>query len=105
MMVKQLAVYQRGWREYFGFCQTPSALQSLDQWVRRRLRAVAWKQWKRGKRRFDELQSRGVRQDLAAQTAGSAHGPWRLANSTALKIALPNAYFKSLGLPMLAAQQ
>jgi RNA-directed DNA polymerase len=51
-MVKQLTVYLRGWREYFGFCQTTSVLQSFDEWVRHRLRAMAWKQWKRGRRRF-----------------------------------------------------
>jgi RNA-directed DNA polymerase len=102
-MVKQLTVYLRGWREYFGFCQTPSVLQSFDEWVRHRLRATAWKQWKRGRRRFAELRRRGVGKDLAAQTAGSAHGPWRLANSPALNIALPNAYFRSLGLATLAA--
>ena len=51
--------------------------------------------------RFAELRKRGVGKDLAAQTAGSAHGPWRLANSPALAIALPNAYFDSLGLPRL----
>ena len=101
-MVKQLTVYLRGWREYFGFCQTPSVLQRFDEWVRHRLRATAWKQWKQGRRRFAELRKRGVGKDLAAQTAGSAHGPWRLANSPALNIALPNAYFHSLGLPMLA---
>ena len=44
-----------------------------------------------------------VRKDLAAQTGGQPHGPWHLANSPALKIALPNAYFDSLGLPELTA--
>jgi RNA-directed DNA polymerase len=103
-MVKQLTVYLRGWQEYFGFCQTPSVFQRFDEWVRHRLRATAWKQWKRGRRRFAELRQRGVSKDLAAQTAGSAHGPWRLANSPALNIALPNAYFRSLGLPTLATR-
>ena len=51
--------------------------------------------------RFAELRKRGVGKDLAAQTAGSAHGPWRLANSPALQVALPNAYFDSLGIPRL----
>jgi RNA-directed DNA polymerase len=104
-MVKQLTVYLRGWQEYFGFCQTSSVLQRLDEWVRHRLRATAWKQWKRGRRRFAELRRRGVGKDLAAQSAGSAHGPWRLANSPALNIALPNAYFSSLGLPTLATRR
>src|SRR6266536_1596960 len=54
-IVKQLATYLRGWRGYFGFCQTPSVLRDLDQWLRRRLRAIVWKQWKRGPTRFAEL--------------------------------------------------
>ncbi len=101
VMAKDLARYLRGWVGYFGRCQTPSVLRDLDQWVRRRLRSVIWKQWKRGPVRFAELRRRGVGKDLAAQTVGSAHGPWRLANSPALNIALPNAYFDSLGLPRL----
>ena len=95
---QELSAYLRGWRGYFGFCQTPSVLQDLDQWLRRRLRSAMWKQWKRGRRRFAELRNRNIGRDLAAQTAGSAHGPWRLANSRALAIALPNSYFDSLGL-------
>ncbi len=102
-MVAQLGRYLTGWRGYFGFCQTPSVLGNLDRWLRRRLRSVVWKQWKRGKVRFAELLKRGVGKDLAAQTAGSAHGPWRLSNSPALSFALPNAYLASLGLPQLVA--
>ena len=101
-IVKELSVYLIGWRGYFGFCQTPSVLRELDEWIRRRLRAIAWKQWKRGRTRFAELRRRGVGRDLAAQTAGSPHGPWRLSNSPALTIALPNAFFSSLGLPSIA---
>jgi len=79
-IMKELSVYLVGWRGYFGFCETPSVLRDLDQWTRRRLRAIAWKQWKRGSTRFAELRRRGVGWDLAAQTAGSPHGPWRLSN-------------------------
>lgn len=103
-MTEELNRYLRGWIGYFGKCQTPSVLQSLEEWVRRRLRSVIWKQWKRGKVRFAELTKRGVGKDLAAKTAGSAHGPWRLANSPALAIALPNVYFASLGLPKLTVR-
>jgi RNA-directed DNA polymerase len=102
-MVNQLADYLRGWRGYFGSCQTPSVLRDLDSWVRRRLRCVQWKQWKRGKRRFAELRRRGVGNDLAAQTAGSPLGPWRISRSPALSFAFPGAFFESLGLPSLAA--
>jgi Group II intron, maturase-specific domain len=100
-MAEELGRYLRGWIGYFGQCQTPSVLQSLEEWTRRRLRSVIWKQWKRGSVRFAELRKRGVSYDLAARTAGSAHGPWRLANSPALAFALPNAYFDSLGIPRL----
>jgi RNA-directed DNA polymerase len=100
-MAEELAQYLKGWLGYFGKCQTPSVLRGLEEWTRRRLRSVIWKQWKRGTVRFAELRKRGVGKDLAAKTAGSAHGPWRLANSPALAIALPNAYFDSLGIPRL----
>jgi RNA-directed DNA polymerase len=100
-MSKELANYLRGWKGYFGYCQTPTVLQRLEAWIRRRLRSVIWKQWKRGSRRFARLRQRNIGHDLAAQTAGSPHGPWRLANSPALSIALPTAYFDTLGLPRL----
>jgi RNA-directed DNA polymerase len=102
-MVQQLSTYLRGWRGYFGFCQTPSVLTHLDEWIRRRLRSAVWKQWKRGRTRFTELRRRGVERALAATTAGSAHGPWRLSHSRALHLALPKAFFVTLGLPELAA--
>jgi RNA-directed DNA polymerase len=101
-IVAELARYLSGWRGYFGFCETPSVLRDLDQWVRRRLRAIAWKQWKRGRTRFAELRRRGIGKDLAAQSAGSPNGPWRMSNSPALTMAFPNAVFSSLGLPSLA---
>src|SRR6266481_3991339 len=102
-IIKELSTYLIGWRGYFGFCQTPSVLRALDEWIRRRLRAIAWKQWKRGRARFAELRRRGVGRDLAAQTAGSPHGPWRLAHSPALHIAMPKSFFRSLGLRSLAS--
>ncbi len=103
-MAGDLTRYLRGWLGYFGKCQTPSVLESLGQWLRRRLRSAIWKQWKRGSKRFDELRQRGVKRDLAAKTAGSGHGPWRLADSPGLHIALPNAYFDSLGIPRLTVR-
>src|SRR5438105_3111254 len=102
-IVKELSTYLIGWRGYFGFCQTPSVLRALDEWTRRRLRAIAWKQWKHGQARFAELRRRGVGRDLAAKAAGSPCGPWRLANSPALAIALPTTFFSSIGLASIAA--
>jgi RNA-directed DNA polymerase len=103
-MAEDLTRYLRGWIGYFGKCETPSVLEGLEKWLRRRLRSAIWKQWKRGKTRFAALRKRGVKRDLAAKTAGSGHGPWRLADSPGLHIALPNAYFDSLGIPKLTVR-
>ena len=88
-MAEELARYLRGWIGYFGNCETPSVLRSLEEWTRRRLRSAIWKQWKCGRKRFAELQK-----------TGRGYGPW--CYSPALAIALPNAYFVSLGIPPLA---
>jgi RNA-directed DNA polymerase len=101
-MIENLNRYLIGWRGYFGYCQSPSVLQVLDGWIRRRLRCVYWRRWKRGKKRFAELRRLGVGRDLAAQTAGSVHGPWRISRSPALSYAFPSAHFNSLGLALLA---
>ena len=90
-----------GWRGYFGFCETPSVLLSLDQRVRRLLRAIVWRQWKRRRTRFAALRRLGVGKDLAATAAGSAHGPWRISSSAALSYALPDAFFDRIGLASL----
>jgi RNA-directed DNA polymerase len=96
-----LAPYMRGWRSYFGFCETPEVLLYLTPWVRLRLRAALWRQWKTRRRRRAALLELGVRQRLAANTANSGRGPWYLARAKALSVGLSNAYFKSLGLPSL----
>jgi RNA-directed DNA polymerase len=103
-MTKSRARYLIGWRGYFGFSELPSELRRLDKWIRRRLRAIARKQWKRGRKRYKELRRRGVDHDLAARTAGSGHGPWRMALTPARHLALPNAFFTALGLPSLVVR-
>jgi RNA-directed DNA polymerase len=65
---------------------------------------MVWKQWKRGTTSYRELRKGGIAGQDAAKTAGSYDGPWHLANTPALTIALSNAYFASLGLPELTAQ-
>src|SRR5579872_4341690 len=101
-MAQELTLYLRGWIGYFGKCQVPSQLRSLEEWMRRRLRSVIWTQWQHGRRRFAELRKRGIAVPMAAKTAGGAHGPWRMANSPGVAYALPNAYFyATLGLPRL----
>jgi len=99
--IEELAPYMRGWRNYFGFCETPDVLVYLTRWVRLRLRAALWRQWKTPRRRRAALLALGVRPQLASHTAGSGRGPWYLARAKALSVGLSNAHFKSLGLPTL----
>src|SRR3989442_640910 len=99
--MEDLAPYMRGWRSYFGYCETPEVLIRLTRWVRLRLRAALWRQWKAPRRRRAALLELGVRPRLASNTASSGRGPWYLARTTALCVGLTNAYFKSLGLPSL----
>jgi len=99
--IAELAPYIRGWASYFGFCETPAVLLYLTRWVRLRLRAALWRQWKTSRRRRAALIQLGVRPRLANNTAGSGLGPWYLARAKALSVGLSNAYFKSLGLPSL----
>src|SRR3989442_5444939 len=99
--MEELAPYMRGWRNYFGFCETPQVLIALTRWVRLRLRAALWRQWKTPRRRRAALGANGVSTWAARNTAGSGRGPWYLARSRALSTGLSNAYFKSLGLPSL----
>ena len=102
--IEELAPFMRGWRSYFGFCETPEVLVSLTRWVRLRIRAAMWRQWKTPRRRREALIELGVRSRLASNTAGSGLGPWYLAKAKALSVGLSNAYLKSLGLPSLVEE-
>jgi len=102
--MKRLAPYMRGRRDYFGFCETPDVLIALTRWVRSRLRDALWRQWKTPRRRRAMFLQLGVRGGLATKTAASGRGPWRLAHSKAVLIALSNRYFRSRGFPSLFAQ-
>src|ERR1700756_2964953 len=90
--IDELVPFMRGWRGYFGFCETPQVLIYLTRWVRLRLRAALWRQWKTPRRRRAALLALGVRPRLASNTAGSGRGPWYLAKSKALSVGLSNAH-------------
>ena len=100
-IISELKKSLLGWRAYFGIAEIVSPLRDLDKWIRRRLRCYIWKQW--GRSGYRQLRRLGVERFLAWNTAKSAHGPWRLSASPALYQALPNKYFKNLGLPSLVA--
>jgi RNA-directed DNA polymerase len=70
--IEELASNIRGWRGYFGSCETPVVLEYLTRWVRLRLRAVLWRQWKTPRRRHAARLGLGVGPRLASNTAGSS---------------------------------
>jgi RNA-directed DNA polymerase len=101
-VVAELRGYLLGWKAYFRLADTPKVFTAFDKWLRRRLRMVYLKQWKRGTTAFRELRARGVPEIIAKEAAAHARRWWRTAHHTALHLALPAAYFDRLGLPRLA---
>ena len=83
---------------YFRIADTPGVFGNLDGWLRRRLRQVYWRQWKNIRTRRARLVSLGISIDKARYWGASSKGPWRLANTYVLSIALSNAYWTDAGL-------
>lgn len=96
-LVSEINRYTRGWIGYFRLATTPSVYQGLDEWIRRRLRQMQWKRWKRGTTRYRELVRLGVPRERAALGAGGT-SPWRMSHSPIIHEALSNAYWQSTGL-------
>lgn len=99
--VGELRSYLLGWKAYFEMAQTPEVWRELDEWVRRRLRAVQLKQWKRGGTIYRELKLRGATHDVAKQVAVNGRRWWRN-SAKLLNSVLTIAWFDQLGLPRLS---
>jgi RNA-directed DNA polymerase len=95
----------RGWINYFQFTQGKGTLEELDGWMRRRLRCLLWRQWKRPRTRQRNLCALGLDAERAWHSAMNGHGPWWNAGASHLNHALPAAYFTRLGLISLLATQ
>lgn len=87
----------QGWLFYFGKANGKWRLQRLDYWLRHRLRACIWKQWKLPKTRYRNLMKLGVNEDLAYAWANTRKGCWRVAGGQAMGIAVTNARLKKKG--------
>jgi len=96
--IREVNRFTVGWTAYFALADTPRPLSDLDEWLRRRLRQVRWKEWKRPITRRRNMQALGIPAQRAREWAGSRKGYWRLARSAPLQRALPNAYWRDLGL-------
>ena len=96
--IRQLNRFTVGWTAYFAYAETPRPFADLDEWLRRRLRQVRWKEWKRCHRRRRNLRALGIPERAAREWASSRKGYWRVAGSPVLQRALPNAYWADQGL-------
>ena len=100
-IVKDVNQSSRGWIAYYRLATTPSVYQGLDEWIRRRLRQMQWKRWKRGTTRYRELVRLGVSPERAALGAVGT-SPWRMSRTPIIHEALSNAYWRNLGLESIA---
>jgi RNA-directed DNA polymerase len=87
-----------GWTNYYALADTPSVFEGLDEWLRRRLRQVRWKEWKRANARRRNLIAQGIPVREATEWSHSRKGYWRVSGSPILTRALPNAYWATQGL-------
>jgi len=97
-VMSELNQYLQGWWGYYCLTESTNRLKPLDHWIRRRLRAVLWKQWKNRRTRVRELLKRGVFRDYAVTTGCARKGPWRMSWVKWVHIALPDAFFQKVGL-------
>jgi RNA-directed DNA polymerase len=100
-VIERLRSYLLGWKGYFGLAQTPSVWRRLDEWIRRRLRALQLKQWRRGKTIYRELIRLGASPRVAQSVAALGRRWWHNSLS-AVHHVLTIAYFDRLGLPRLS---
>jgi len=96
--IEEINRFTVGWTAYFRLADTPTPFEDLDEWLRRRLRQVRWKEWKRPRTRRRNLRALGISETNARQWACSRKGYWRIAGSKPLAVALPNSYWANLGL-------
>ena len=95
----------RGWINYFRLAENKGFAEDLDKWVRRRLRLIVWRQWKRTWTRFKNLMKRGIAKERAATSVSNGRGPWYNSGASHMNHALPKKYFDGLELISLVEQQ
>lgn len=100
-VIQEINRYTMGWIGYFRQANTATVFERLDEWIRRRLRQLVWKRWKRGTTRYRKLMGLGVPRDRAALGAGGT-SPWRMSRTPVVHEALSNAYWRKLGLRSIA---
>jgi RNA-directed DNA polymerase len=87
-----------GWVNYYALADAKGHMRQLDEWLRRRMRQIAWKQWKTPKNRYQRLKALGVSEYWSVRMGGGSLGPWRMSKSPPLHQALDKAYWQRVGL-------
>ena len=96
-IIQEINQYTMGWIGYYRLANTPSVYEDLDSWIRRRLRQMIWKRWKRGTTRYQMLVKLGIPRWYAQEGAGGK-SPWHMSNSPVINAALSNDYLRNSGL-------
>jgi RNA-directed DNA polymerase len=94
----------RGWMNYFQLAQVKGVFEELDQWIRRRLRCIQWRQWKRNFTRAKNLMRLGLDEETAWRSATNGRGPWWNAGAQHMNFAMPTRLFDTIGLVSLQTQ-
>ena len=102
--VEEVTPKLRGWINYFRYAEVKGIFEELDGWLRRKLRRILWKQWKRPKTRAKNLMRRGLPEATAWKSATNGLGPWWNAGAAHMHKAIPKSYFDKLGLVSLMDQ-
>jgi RNA-directed DNA polymerase len=101
-ILKLIMPITRGWVNYFGIAETRSIFTSLDGWIRRKIRGILWRQWKKPRTRYKQLITLGLKENTAKQHAYSSKGPWRMAKTYGMHKAVSNSVIESMGyIPMM----
>jgi RNA-directed DNA polymerase len=87
----------RGWANYFGIAEERWIFGSLDAWIRRKIRGILWRQWKKPRARRKRLTALGLKESTARQIAYSSKGPWRMAKTYAIHKVLTNEVIQAMG--------
>ncbi len=90
-----------GWVAYFRLAETNRSFKELDAWIRRKLRCILWRQWKRPRTRFKKLRRYGLDEPRARASACNGRGPWWNAGSSHMNHAVPTGLLSHLGLVSL----
>lgn len=96
-ILKRVKKYTTGWLGYYSIADMESKIKSLNEWLRRRIRQIYWKQWKKVSAKFNNLKKLGIDKQKAWEWANSRKGYWRISSSHILHMSLTNEYLVSVG--------